>query len=68
MSKLVDFDKAKKEAELKKRQQKKVKQTNEKLLNKMKKSDQGKKFKVIYFYGALILIIAVFVVISKIQL
>ena len=67
MGNIVDFDKAKKANKQKKDAMDKRKAKNDKLIKKMKRYDAGFRFKPIYFYIALLLVITIVMLITKIQ-
>lgn len=64
MSKIVDFNKAKKDAELKKMSESSRKAKNQRLAQKRKRYDLGKKLKPIHFYLAIIVVLTVYFLIK----
>lgn len=59
MSNIVDFNKAKKEVEQKKSRKSSITAKNQRLAQKQKRYDSGKKFKPYHFYIALFACIAI---------
>jgi len=64
MSKIVDFNKAKKDAELKKMSESSRKAKNQRLAQKRKRYDLGKTLKPIHFYLAIIVILTIYFLIK----
>jgi len=64
MSKIVDFNKAKKDAELKKMSDASRKAKNQRLAQKRKRYDLGKKLKPIHFYLAVIVVLTIYFLIK----
>ncbi len=68
MGNIVDFNKAKKDAEKKKSQKTSIKAKNQKLAQKQRRFDEGKKFTPFRFYlGVIICIAAVLFVFNLIN-
>lgn len=67
MGDIVDFDKAKEQANQKKKAKDKVKRTNDKLLRRMKSNDQRRFMKPFHFYILLFAIVALVTIISRLQ-
>lgn len=64
MSKIVDFNKAKRDAELKKLSESSRMAKNQRLAQKRKRYDLGKKLKPIHFYLAIIVVLTIYFLIK----